>query len=75
MLVGGGSVRDDIRILRDGKAQVVAGTPGRVMHMIKNNVLGRCRLKIRREGKNENELRNARDRKNERTGTNERERK
>ena len=41
VLVGGGSVRNDVRILQEGKAQVVAGTPGRVMHMIKNNVLGR----------------------------------
>jgi len=32
-LVGGGSVRDDIRALRNG-IQVVVGTPGRVAHMI-----------------------------------------
>ena len=40
-LVGGTTVRDDVRILQDGRVHVVAGTPGRVNHMIKNNSLGK----------------------------------
>ena len=41
-LVGGTTVRNDVRILKDGQVQVVAGTPGRVNHMIKNDTLGNC---------------------------------
>uniref|UniRef100_A0A7S2DWZ4 RNA helicase n=2 Tax=Helicotheca tamesis TaxID=374047 RepID=A0A7S2DWZ4_9STRA len=37
--VGGTAVREDIRILRAGGAQIVVGTPGRVNHMIEKRIL------------------------------------
>lgn len=40
-LVGGRTVRDDVIRLKQRPAHVVVGTPGRVMHMIKDRALGR----------------------------------
>lgn len=36
--IGGGSVRDDIRLLESG-IQIIVGTPGRVYHMIDRSAL------------------------------------
>lgn len=43
--IGGTLVRDDIRILRGG-VQIVVGTPGRVLDMIKRNVMSVGGIKI-----------------------------
>lgn len=44
--VGGTIVRDDIQTLRDGGAQIVIGTPGRVYDMLSRGALRSTYLKL-----------------------------
>ncbi|XP_060583118.1 uncharacterized protein LOC132739421 [Ruditapes philippinarum] len=44
--VGGRRVSDDVRRLRSGKVHVVVGTPGRIMHLIKERALEMRCLKM-----------------------------